>query len=367
MATIVTVFTGTVSTATVFVVEIAKSLVEDWGAVAPAFEAMADTSGVHIHSVISLERLGGGFWAELWRADLDTSDGPRSVVLRRMPDPVLAVKEATVQGALASTGFPAPGVLWFDHGPEGPAQMVMELAVGSPILAGLEGPGALMRLARVAWAMPDLLAEVSSTLHAAAVAPVRAALEDVGNEAAVELDQVLGWLERGAADARREDLMRAMGALRSAQPELAPSVVCHGDLHPLNVMTDGVNWSLIDWTACALTDPAYDVAFTNMLLRHPPLAAPAALSPVLSMAGRGLASKFIRSYNRRTALAVTEERLRWFEAVHGFRMLLELHWLRAAHPSGVPQHHPWLSLEPHAKEALFDHPSTRSARLTHHR
>jgi aminoglycoside phosphotransferase (APT) family kinase protein len=223
-----------------------------------------------------------------------------------------------------------------------------------------------MRMARVAWAMPELLADVSSSLHAAPVEPVRAALDHAGSVAAIELDEVLGWLEQGAAEAQRDDLVRATGALRTGKPELAPSVVCHGDLHPMNVMTDGTRWSLIDWTACALTDPAYDVAFTAMLLRHPPLASPASLSPAVALAGRVLAAKFIRSYNRRAATPVTEERLRWFEAVHAFRIVLELHWLRKAGPGGVPQHHPWLTMEPHARRALFDHPAVVGTKLAHH-
>jgi len=315
---------------------------------------MAVKNGFAVHAVSGLERLGGGFWAQLWRADLDTSGGPRSVVLRRMPDPVLAVKEATVQGALASGGFPAPAVLWFEpDAAGGSAQMVMEVAAGSPMMTGLNGLVALMGLPRVAWTMPTLLAEVSSALHAVPVEPVRAALDAAGNEAAVDLDQVLGWLDRGAADAQRDDLVRALAALRAGRPVLGPPVICHGDLHPLNVMIDGLDWSLIDWTACALTDPAYDVAFTTLLLRHPPLAVPAPLAPALSVVGKGLASMFLRSYNRRANVAVTGERLRWFEALHACRMLLELHWLREADPSGVPEHHPWLSIEPHAERALL--------------
>lgn len=40
----------------------------------------------------------------------------------------------------------------------------------------------------------------------------------------------------------------------------APAVVCHGDLHPNNVLVGASGWLLIDWDAVCLAPPAWDHA-----------------------------------------------------------------------------------------------------------
>jgi thiamine kinase-like enzyme len=55
---------------------------------------------------------------------------------------------------------------------------------------------------------------------------------------------------RAAADSRLEVLAR----------QRAAAVVCHGDLHPLNLLDDGRSLMLLDWEYAHVTDPFWDLA-----------------------------------------------------------------------------------------------------------
>ena len=81
-------------------------------------------------------------------------------------------------------------------------------------------------------------------------------------------------------------------------------MVCHGDLHPLNLLAVGTNvTAVIDWTGARLADPAYDVACTAVLLAQAPLAAPAVVQPALRAVGRSLARRFVKQYRRHEAIS----------------------------------------------------------------
>ena len=93
------------------------------------------------------EPMHGGFWAELCSFSLaEPPDGwPKELVARLMPDPGAARKETIVQSAVASAGFPTPMVR-ASGGPEdglGRAFMIMDRGPGGPLLAGLDGAGAV--------------------------------------------------------------------------------------------------------------------------------------------------------------------------------------------------------------------------------
>ena len=101
-------------------------------------------------------------------------------------------------------------------------------------------------------------------------------------------------------------------------------MVCHGDLHPFNLLADidgGV--TVLDWTAAAVAPPAYDVAATWLLLRYPPLEAPAALRPVI---GAGAACSPAGSCAGTTLENPTADltHLDWYTALHAIRVLIDL-------------------------------------------
>ena len=123
-------------------------------------------------------------------------------------------------------------------------------------------------------------------------------------------------------------------------------VVCHGDLHVFNVIVDGDRPQLIDWTVARLAHPAYDVAFSRLLFRHPPMNVPSTAAPVVRGAGRLISRRFLSAYRRaaRHDIAITPAALDLYEAAHGHRILLELaEW----GTTGLgPTDHPWRSLAP---------------------
>ena len=71
------------------------------------------------------------------------------------------------------------------------------------------------------------------------------------------------------------------GASAGRPPSVSTTVICHGDLHPFNLLVDdNGDVTVVDWTAAIRAEPAYDVAFTAMLLANPPLDAPVPSSPL---------------------------------------------------------------------------------------
>ena len=63
-------------------------------------------------------------------------------------------------------------------------------------------------------------------------------------------------------------------------PTSEQAVVCHGDLHPFNILDHGGALVVVDWTGAVVADPCFDLAFTELLLANPPLALPKQLAPV---------------------------------------------------------------------------------------
>src|SRR5258708_11923052 len=105
--------------------------------------------------------------------------------------------------------------------------------------------------------------------------------------AAIDIPGMLDRLTATAAELDRADLTQAAAWLAGHRPAAAAPVVCHGDLHPFNLLvSDNDHWTLLDWTTAVIADPAHDLAFTTLLLRHPPLTAPGPLQPVIQPAGR---------------------------------------------------------------------------------
>lgn len=291
------------------------------------------------------EPLRGGFWAELFSFSLANPPGgwPAELVARLMPDPGTARKETIIQSAVAAAGFPTPFVR-ASGGPDsglGRAFMVMDRAAGQSALSGLDGaltPGAVQRLVRQ---VPELLAGSMARLHALDPGLVRGELEQV-REVPVTMAGLVLALARFAAEFGRPDLVGAARWLTDHPPAPAPDVICHGDLHPFNLLADGDRVTVLDWSSALLAPRAYDVAFTSLLLSEPPLRVPGWQRPLVRVAAVLLARRFVRGYERQTAAAVEPRELRWHQAVVCLRALVEVAgWI---HQGVADTHagHPWL-------------------------
>jgi aminoglycoside phosphotransferase (APT) family kinase protein len=295
------------------------------------------------------EPMQGGFWAELFSFSLaNPPEGwPAELVARLMPDPGTARKETIMQSAVAAAGFPTP-IVRASGGPDaglGSAFMVMDRAAGRPALSGLDGaptPAAVRRLLRQ---IPELLAGSMARLHALDPDLVRAELEQVRGTP-VTVAGLVSMLARFAAHFGRPDLVGVARWLTDHPPAPAPDVICHGDLHPFNLLADGDRVTVLDWSTSLLAPRAYDVAFTTVLLSEPPMRVPGWQRPLVLLVGRQMARRFVRGYQQQSAVTIEPGELRWHQAVVCLRALVEVaSWV----PEGAADAHaghPWLLCGP---------------------
>lgn len=315
------------------------------------------------------EPMHGGFWAELHSFSLaEPPDGwQKELVARVMPDPGAARKETIVQSAVAGAGFPTPMVR-ASGGPEdglGRAFMIMDRAPGGPLLAGLDGAGAVTSGLGLLRRIPVVLAEAMARLHAldpdlvsselAAAAsddPAGGAssaaggLPDRVGYAPVTVPGLISVLAGHAGEFGRADLTGAARWLAAHPPAAAPDVICHGDLHPFNLLADGDRITVLDWSTTLIAPRAHDVGFTTLLLSEPPLDVPGWARPAVRALGRLLARRFVRRYQRAAGVRISAGELRYHQAVVCLRALTEVAgWVHQG-SAGERDGHPWLVCGP---------------------
>jgi aminoglycoside phosphotransferase (APT) family kinase protein len=264
--------------------------------------------------------LRGGFWASLWTFELAEPppglSGP--LVLRLMPDVIAGERETAVQAAMSAGGFATPAVLASGRTPDGErAWSLMAKVSGAPPLGALTATTAVRTLRSVVREVPPLLARVMADLHATAVG-----------------DLALASPERHLAAIEASSQRPLVHWLREQRRDDATHVLCHGDLHPFNVLVDGANTWVLDWTAAVAAPREMDVGFTAGLLRCPPLALPGALQPVLRRIGERLAEGFVDAYAHR--IPVDRHAVTWWEAVQLGRCVAEVEQGR------LPPRHPFV-------------------------
>ena len=263
-----------------------------------------------------------------------------------MPEANTARRETLIQAAVAAAGFPTP-VVRAAGGPDdglGRAFMVMDRAPGAPLLSGLSLAGVLGRGPALFGEIPRLLASTMARLHALDPEPVRGQLEAAA--AIVSVGSMLALLRELAAEFGRPDLAQAAQWLVDHPARPAPDVICHGDLHPFNLLRDGARVTLLDWSTALLAPRSYDVAFTCMALSEPAVAAPDWLRPAVRWLGRRLADRFVRSYQASTGVVIDEAELARHQAVVCLRALVEVSgWIHSGQHDAHTGH-PWLTTGP---------------------
>jgi aminoglycoside phosphotransferase (APT) family kinase protein len=298
--------------------------------------------------------LVGGFWASMYRLRLtgQPPEVPSDVVFRIAPDVAMGAKELAVQQTVAELGYATPYVRL--TGPVdddlGGSWSVMDFARGVPPLGDLNGIAALRRAPRLFARLPMQLAAPMAALHALDPDRVSAVVRDLAPDVAWSVDELVAHFATAADLLGRADLVAAIRALEDCRPTEGKTVICHGDLHPFNLLVqDGGDVTVIDWTASIRAEPVYDVAFTAFLLANPPLDAPAPLAAVIRRVGAGLARRFASQY-RSIAPDHDLTNLAWYRALHGTRILIEAATIEAR--EGSRSGHPFEALIPAATTAL---------------
>lgn len=299
--------------------------------------------------------MAGGFWAAMYRLRLSGQPGgvPAEVVFRIAPDEEMGAKEIAVQRTVAEMEFATPRVRLAGSNDDelGGVWSVMDFAAGAPPLGDLNGVAALRRAPALFARMPVQLAVAMAGIHALDPDPVSIAVADAAPTAAWSVDQLLGHFEAAAEGLGRSELVGAIRQIAQRRPHEGATVICHGDLHPFNLLVDESGAvTVVDWTAAIRAEPAYDVAFTAMLLGNPPLDAPGPLRRVIHWLGRRLAGRFVHRY-RAIAPQHDLRALDWYRALHGTRIMVEAASIEAqAGPEGST--HPFTTLMPAATAAI---------------
>jgi aminoglycoside phosphotransferase (APT) family kinase protein len=245
-------------------------------------------------------------------------------VLRAHHDPAMVMREQTIQNALADQGYPAPRVVHatLDPAPLGAAFLLMERVPGRPLISarpvGMDRP----------------LLQAQLRLHALDPAPLARALGD-----AFTFEGYLASLERRVARAGLTGLSELLGWLHERRPPPeAPPVICHGDLHPRNILVDGGRVSgVLDWPNAVIADAAFDVATTHSILRFVPVglaSMPRALRWLARVGQPILAARYLRGYRRRRP--IDTRRLAYYEVAAVIRALVRAGESRGRAAGGPP-------------------------------
>jgi aminoglycoside phosphotransferase (APT) family kinase protein len=228
--------------------------------------------------------------------------GPDAVI--KVPDPATPdhwiLAEARYADAVRAVGAPAPRLLGVER-LDGRAASVWEWVRGPSMWQDvLEAP---QRAERHGRALADLQLALFALVPPLALPTQRNRLRNKIRRSAFMIDPTLG-----AAVAR---LPAPRGPLR----------VCHGDLHPGNVLLSGDGLVAIDWFDASRGEPLADMARSSLLLRHDeqgdPLHLPGATPAVLDA--------FSGAYDERmrAALDISDDELRRWRAVEAVARMAE--------------------------------------------
>jgi aminoglycoside phosphotransferase (APT) family kinase protein len=238
------------------------------------------------------------------------------LVLRIVATDEAARREAAVQRAVSSAGFPAPSIVLVGTTTAGFERpfLLMERAEGHELLPGsswnpIERLRALGQLSRV-------VADAMVALHALPIGELGDSLETTTP------NELTDELERWAAQHSLEDCFGpAFDWLDTRMPVATAPVVCHGDLHAQNILVenDAVT-AVIDWELARLADPEWDIARTATVLSIVPQPVSAVVRPVISRLGRRVARGFIGRYD--SCRPIDAGRLEWHNVWHCVRLLL---------------------------------------------
>lgn len=296
--------------------------------------------------------LSGGFWASMFRLELaDQPTGvPAELVLRVAPDRAMGAKELAVQRLVAEQGYPTPRIRARGVDTSDRPWALMDFIDGSPPLDGLDGLAAIRRAPRLLGSLPTEMATALARLHQLDPEPITAGVRSAAPSVAWRVDDLLGHFEAGALAVDRADLASSVARLADHRPPERTTVVCHGDFHPFNLLAarDG-STTVIDWTGALCTEPAFDLAFTTLLLSNPPLDAAGMVGAVVHGAGAVMARRFLARYTRANP-AADLSKLNWYRGLHAARILVESALIDAR--VGPGSGHPFATMVGPATSAL---------------
>lgn len=266
-------------------------------------------------------RLTGGFDTTIYRFALAGAppeySGPLVVRLFTRSGHRVA-REAAVQRAVAEAGFPAPRLVaeCRDAGPLGAPFTIMALVPGKTLLSAIASPSLLLFRA------PALMAATQAELHALDPVILYRAIASAGLPPGPEGTRGFVAMLREELTARPDaGMVPGLEWLEGRLPGAAPRpAVCHLDFHPLNILVEhGRVSGVIDWVAAGVSDPAFDVGTTIMLMTLGPLDLPGPLAGPAAAGRRWAARRYLHAYQALNPLP--PERVQYGEALRCYAAL----------------------------------------------
>jgi len=296
----------------------------------------------------------GGYFAAIlqFRLASPPDDLRGDLVARIIPIPEVWARESAIQAYVAGAGFPTPAVRMSVDAtsPLGRGLIVMDRATGSSPLSGL-GPADIFRqLPSIVAGLPRTLARVSERLHSLDPSPLDAALDDVGGDLPRTPREFVERLADNATGTGHHFLAEAAEGLADTEPPMSAPVVCHGDLHPFNLLVDGDRVMLIDWTNSRIADPTFDLAFTHLMLTEMPVDVPKVARVALGPVARSLGRRFLREYTALRGSPIDQPAFDWHRRVHALRILVEVAGLTTVGPRS--DDHPFMAMAPKMRTVL---------------
>jgi len=285
----------------------------------------------------------GGFWAKIYSFELDhpPADLAGPLVLRVMPSREAGVREAIVQRTIAEQGYSTPRVVLdgVDE-PLGGAFMVMQRVDGDGLLADLGLGRTVLQFPKVARHLAAQLSRAEVQLHELDPQPLVDRLRQAGIDISVlGVDSRLGQID-AAAEAGHTGFGDLVGWLRSRRPVMTPAVICHGDIHPFNMLeTADESFSVLDWTNASVCRREFDVGCTAALLNCAPIHVPAIGRAPLRAMTNALAQRFITAYRRQVPINL--DVVEWFETLQYGRCLAEVAMAPTTNDGIIGPRHPF--------------------------
>lgn len=187
-----------------------------------------------------MELIGEGKTAKVYR------DGGKVVkVYPSMPFDAVCM-EAQAQQLSIDAGLPVPRVYGVVQGEMG-VQLEMEFIAGSKIV----WPKMDKHIRRQAF---EELVEIHKLIHGADAS----ALDSHSSRLEWRIDMASAHLDPDTIDSLKN---------RLATLQDGSTFLCHGDLHPLNILRDGDRLYVIDWLDAVKGSPAADICRSYLLMR----------------------------------------------------------------------------------------------------
>jgi aminoglycoside phosphotransferase (APT) family kinase protein len=230
-----------------------------------------------------------------------------------------------VQREVALLGYPTPRVMLhgFDEGLGG-AFMVMERVDGDHLLAGIGVAQAVLGLPKIVRRVAQQLSMASAQLHDLDPRPIVEVLAAHGVDVGRLGPESRLRDVRAAAQASSTGLDGVLTWLEAQQPPFEPAVVCHGDIHPYNMLIapDG-SFNVLDWTNASVCRREYDIGCTAGLLHCAPVAVPRIAERPLRAVTGSLARRFVDVYRRsaQSHAPINLDVVEWFETLQYARCL----------------------------------------------